>query len=214
MKREREKIESYAHCFDLELCRLLWWKVPLSHINWKKSQFSPRERDIKQTKHCTSPTIHPWLLRIHVPAILLYLKPFSWGHEQLQPTPLFSERSLHKGRSMCFILLKVYTLWVIHIHLIVLLLLCSVMYYSLLLKNCSLSGSSIYGISQTNILSGLPFPLPGNLPSSGIEPGSPALEADALTSEQPGKPSLYQLNNIHWLSTVCWPCCCCCCCCC
>ena len=35
---------------------------------------------------------------------------------------------------------------------------------------------------------GLPFPSPGDLPDPGIEPGSPALEADALTSEPPGKP--------------------------
>ena len=39
--------------------------------------------------------------------------------------------------------------------------------------------------------SGLPFPSPGDLPDPGIEPGSPALEADlrALTSEPPGKPT-------------------------
>ena len=33
---------------------------------------------------------------------------------------------------------------------------------------------------------GLQFPSPGDLPDPGIEPGSPALEADALTSEPPG----------------------------
>ena len=31
---------------------------------------------------------------------------------------------------------------------------------------------------------------PGDLPNPGIEPGSPALEAEALTSEPPGKPKL------------------------
>ena len=36
--------------------------------------------------------------------------------------------------------------------------------------------------------SGLPFPSPEDLPNPGMEPGSPALEADALTSELPGKP--------------------------
>ena len=36
--------------------------------------------------------------------------------------------------------------------------------------------------------SGLPFPSPGDLPDPGIKPGSPGLEADALTSEPPGKP--------------------------
>ena len=35
--------------------------------------------------------------------------------------------------------------------------------------------------------SGLPFPLPGDLPDPGIEPRSPALQADALPSEPPGK---------------------------
>ena len=36
--------------------------------------------------------------------------------------------------------------------------------------------------------SGLPFPSPEDLPDPGIEPGSPALQADTLTSEPPGKP--------------------------
>ena len=35
--------------------------------------------------------------------------------------------------------------------------------------------------------SGLPFLSPGDLLDPGIEPGFPALEADALTSEPPGK---------------------------
>ena len=33
-----------------------------------------------------------------------------------------------------------------------------------------------------------PFPSPGDLPDPGIEPGSPALQADSLSSEPPGKP--------------------------
>ena len=44
------------------------------------------------------------------------------------------------------------------------------------------------GFSRQEYWSGLPFPSPGNLPGPGMEPGSPALEADALTSEPPGKP--------------------------
>ena len=44
--------------------------------------------------------------------------------------------------------------------------------------------------SRQEYWSGLPFPSPGNLPDPGIEPRSPALEADALTSEPPGKPLL------------------------
>ena len=37
--------------------------------------------------------------------------------------------------------------------------------------------------------SGFPFPSPGHLPSPGMEPVSPALKADSLPSELPGKPS-------------------------
>ena len=48
----------------------------------------------------------------------------------------------------------------------------------------SLSGSSIYGQERW---SGLPFSSPGDLPDPGIKPGSPALQADALLSEPPGK---------------------------
>ena len=44
------------------------------------------------------------------------------------------------------------------------------------------------GFSRQEYWSGLPFPSPGDLPNPGIEPRSPALQADAVTSEPPGKP--------------------------
>ena len=44
--------------------------------------------------------------------------------------------------------------------------------------------------SRQEYWSGLPFPSPGFLPDSGIEPGSPALQADALPSYPPGNPNL------------------------
>ena len=37
--------------------------------------------------------------------------------------------------------------------------------------------------------SGLPFPPPGTLPDPEIEPRPPALQADSLSSEPPGKPN-------------------------
>ena len=46
------------------------------------------------------------------------------------------------------------------------------------------------GFSRQEYWTGLPFPSPEDLPNSGIEPGSPALQADALPSKPPGKPSL------------------------
>ena len=44
------------------------------------------------------------------------------------------------------------------------------------------------GFFRQEYWSGLPFSSPGDLPNPGIELGFPALEADALTSEPPGKP--------------------------
>ena len=43
------------------------------------------------------------------------------------------------------------------------------------------------GFSRQECWSGLPFPSPEDLPDPGIEPGSPALQADALPSEPAGK---------------------------
>ena len=44
------------------------------------------------------------------------------------------------------------------------------------------------GFSRQEYWSGLPFPSPGYLPDPGIQPRSLALQADAFTSEPPGKP--------------------------
>ena len=49
------------------------------------------------------------------------------------------------------------------------------------------------GFSKQEYWGGLPFLSPGDLPDPGIEPGSPAFQADALTSEPPGK--LYHTVN-------------------
>ena len=51
------------------------------------------------------------------------------------------------------------------------------------------------GFSRQEYWSGLPFPSPGDLPNPGIEPGSPALQADALPSKPSGK-----LRHIQMLS--------------
>ena len=44
------------------------------------------------------------------------------------------------------------------------------------------------GFSRQEYWSGLPFSSPRNLPDPGIEPGFPALQADALLAEPPGSP--------------------------
>ena len=52
------------------------------------------------------------------------------------------------------------------------------------------------GFSRQEYWSGLPFPSPGDLPDPGIEPGTPALQADALTSEPRNRRLL-----ISWLQS-------------
>ena len=49
--------------------------------------------------------------------------------------------------------------------------------------DCNLPGSSVLGILQEEYRSGLPFPSPGDLLDPGIEPGSPALQANSLPTE-------------------------------
>ena len=52
------------------------------------------------------------------------------------------------------------------------------------------------GFSRQEYWSGLPCPSPGDLPNSGIESMSPALRADSLLSEPPGKHHILgYLNN-------------------
>ena len=43
------------------------------------------------------------------------------------------------------------------------------------------------GFSRHEYWSGVPLPSPGDLPGPGIEPRSPALQADALPSELPAE---------------------------
>ena len=58
----------------------------------------------------------------------------------------------------------------------------------------SLPGSSLRGILQERVLEWVAIS-PGDLPDPGIKPGSPALQADTLTSEPPGKWNANQNYN-------------------
>ena len=48
--------------------------------------------------------------------------------------------------------------------------------------------------SKQEYWSGLPFLSPGDPPDPGIEPGSPALQADTLPSEPPGKQKILKMK--------------------
>ena len=51
------------------------------------------------------------------------------------------------------------------------------------------------GFPRQSYWSGLPFPSTGDLPNPGTEAGSPALQADSLPFEPPGKPLLIIISN-------------------
>ena len=56
--------------------------------------------------------------------------------------------------------------------------------------------------SRQGYWSGLPFPSPGDLPNPGIEPRSPALQADSLLTELQGKPRIItQVKIIYTMRT-------------
>ena len=62
--------------------------------------------------------------------------------------------------------------------------------------DCNPPDSSVHGILQAKYWSRLPFPSP----DPGMEPGSPALQADSLRSELLGKP--HQIRSDQSLSRV------------
>ena len=57
------------------------------------------------------------------------------------------------------------------------------------------------GFSRQEYRSGLPFPSPGDLPDSGIEPRSPALQADSLLTELQGKSMGHHEKPHLWSNT-------------
>ena len=65
---------------------------------------------------------------------------------------------------------------------------CAVLSHSVEFDSLRPQAPLTVGISRQEYRSGLPFPSPGDLPNPGIKPASPALQADALASEPPGKP--------------------------
>ena len=56
--------------------------------------------------------------------------------------------------------------------------------------------------SRPEYWSGLLFPSPGDLPDSGIDPRSPALQAGSLPAEQPGKPKTTGVGSLSLLQGI------------
>ena len=68
--------------------------------------------------------------------------------------------------------------------------------------DCSPPASCPWGFSRQEYWSGLPCPPPGDLPNPGIEPRSPALQADSLPSEPPGKPRNTGVGSLSLLQGI------------
>ena len=58
---------------------------------------------------------------------------------------------------------------------------------------CDPMDYTVHGILQARVLEWVAFPFSGDLPDPGIEPGSPALQADSLPTELSGKPHLIRV---------------------
>ena len=67
---------------------------------------------------------------------------------------------------------------------------------------CSPPASSVHGIFHARILQWVPIPSPGDRPNPGIEPGYPALQADSLLSEPPGKPMNTVVGSLSFLQGI------------
>ena len=70
---------------------------------------------------------------------------------------------------------------------------------------CNPMDYTVHGILQARILEWRilkPFPSPGDLPNPGIKPRSPALQADSLPEESPGKPKNTGVGSLSLLQGI------------
>ena len=67
----------------------------------------------------------------------------------------------------------------------------------------SLPGSFVHGILQARLHEWVAVPFSRGFPSTGIEPGSPALQVDSLPAERPGKSKYGEEGNGNSLQYSC-----------
>ena len=67
---------------------------------------------------------------------------------------------------------------------------------------CGPMEHTAHGILQAGILEWVAFPSPGDIPNPGIKPRSPALQADSLPSEPPGKPINSGVSSLFLLQGI------------
>ena len=67
---------------------------------------------------------------------------------------------------------------------------------------CNPMDYTVHGILQARILEWVTFPSPEHLPNPGIEPRSPALQADSLPAEPQGKPKKTGVGSLSLLQGI------------
>ena len=72
----------------------------------------------------------------------------------------------------------------------------------LCLTLCKPMDSAVHGILQAGIMERVSFPSPGDLPSPGIEPMSPTLQADSLPAEPQEKPKYTVVGSPSLLQSI------------
>ena len=117
--------------------------------------------------HWLQPTRLLWWARILEWVVISLSRGSSWPRDQTQVSCIAGGFFYHwaPGKTTTYTLLCSCCCWITQ---------------SCHPTDCNLPGSSVHGISQQEYWSGLPFPSPGDLSDPGIEPMSPALQADSL----------------------------------
>ena len=136
----------------------------------------------------------PWTLRLHPQSdFCLYLEEICSEHSMIS-IGLIKEKKLISGSSTTgkkevWILLH-YTTLSIRFHACVCELSCFSCFQLFATWWTVASQAPLsMGFSRQEYWSGLPFPSPGDLPHSGNEPASPALQAGSLPTGPPGTPT-------------------------
>ena len=80
---------------------------------------------------------------------------------------------------------------------------CSVASDSVTRWTVALQAPLSMGFSRQEYWSGLPFPSPGNLPDPRIKLGSPALQADFVSTELPWKSFLFLVTMNNAATNIC-----------
>ena len=122
--------------------------------------------------------------------ILVERFPLRWGSDwkRRQLTALWVNRLYFSGKGLAFmfswgfVTLK-------RSHCMLLVFVCLSLSHIWLFATpwtAAIQASLSMGFSRQKYWSGLLFPSPGHLPDPGIEPWSPALQADSLSSKPPG----------------------------